>query len=348
MTRAPRGVGRPVARAAWAFLILWPCAGLAQTVRRGPYLQSGTPQSVVVRWRTDVPTASRVRYGASPGNLTSFTDDPAVTTEHVVRLSALSPGTRYSYSVGTPSMELAGNDTSTFFHTSPATGTARPTRVWVVGDSGTANANAAAVRAAYEAFTGARHTDLWLMLGDNAYPDGTDAEYQAAVFDMYPALLRQSVLWPTLGNHDGHTADSGAQTGPYYDIFTLPVNGEAGGLASGTEAYYSFDFGNVHFICLESLRDAPLPFRRHDDVARQRHRLDCPRLGDRVLAPPSLHERVARFGRRRRSCARCGRTLFPFWRRPVWISFSPATATPTNAPFSSTATTGLPRRCSLR
>jgi hypothetical protein len=69
---------------------------------------------------------------------------------------------------------------------------------------------------------------------------------------MYPEILRTSVLWPTLGNHDGHTADSASQTGPYYDMFTLPRSGEAGGLASGTEAYFSFDFGSIHFVCLES------------------------------------------------------------------------------------------------
>ncbi|MCP5055221.1 MAG: hypothetical protein GY937_00685, partial [bacterium] len=28
--------------------------------------------------------------------------------------------------------------------------------------------------------------------------------------------------------------------------------GEAGGVASNTEAYYSFDFGNVHFVALDS------------------------------------------------------------------------------------------------
>ena len=48
------------------------------------------------------------------------------------------------------------------------------------------------------------------------------------------------------------SADSATQTGPYYDIFTLPKFGEAGGVASGTEAYYSFDFGNIHFIVLDS------------------------------------------------------------------------------------------------
>ena len=41
-------------------------------------------------------------------------------------------------------------------------------------------------------------------------------------------------------------------TGPYYDAYVLPARGEAGGLASGTEAYYSFDFGRAHFVCLDS------------------------------------------------------------------------------------------------
>ena len=90
------------------------------------------------------------------------------------------------------------------------------------------------------------------MLGDNAYSEGNDVEYQAAVFETYPQVLPRTVLWPTLGNHDGFTADSTTESGPYYDIFSLPRNGEAGGVASGTEAYYSFDYGNMHFICLDS------------------------------------------------------------------------------------------------
>src|SRR6266576_5561490 len=39
----------------------------AATVTRGPYLQMGTPTSIVVRWRTDSATDSFVRYGGSPG-----------------------------------------------------------------------------------------------------------------------------------------------------------------------------------------------------------------------------------------------------------------------------------------
>ena len=222
------------------------------TVDRGPYLQRGNEDSVIVKWRTNQTTDSRVRIGASPGNLTTNFDDGTVTTEHEVSVTGLSPNTTYYYSVGTTSAVLAGDDANHFFVTSPTPGTPKVTRVWVLGDSGTKNTNARNVRDAYYTFTGATHTDLWLMLGDNAYSTGTDAEYQLAVFDMYPDMLRKSVLWPTLGNHDAASANSSTESGPYYDIFTLPRNAEAGGLASGTEAYYSFDYANIHFVCLDS------------------------------------------------------------------------------------------------
>ncbi len=224
--------------------------GQGPTVTRGPYLQMGTPTSVIVRWRTSTATDSRVLYGLTPGSTAFSAADSAVTTEHVVTLAGLAPNTQYYYSVGSTSTVLAGGDAAHFFVTSPSG--AKNTRVWVLGDSGTGNATAAAVRDAYLNFNGSRYTDLWLMLGDNAYSSGLDSEYQTAVFNMYPTVLRQSVLWPTLGNHDGVSADSATQTGPYYDIFSLPTGGQAGGLASGTEAYYSFDYGNIHFICLES------------------------------------------------------------------------------------------------
>lgn len=46
---------------------------------------------------------------------------------------------------------------------------------------------------------------------------------------------------------------------PYLNIFTLPTDGETGGLPSGTEQYYSFDYANVHIVSLDSqlsIRDA--------------------------------------------------------------------------------------------
>jgi hypothetical protein len=221
-------------------------------VTRGPYLQQGTPESAVIRWRTNVATDSVVRLGPRPDELGRLVARPGATTEHEVAITGLAPATRYYYAVGSVTATLAGGDADHHLVTPPVPGTAGPFRIWVLGDSGTANADAAAVRDAYLAHAGDRRVDVWLMLGDNAYFSGTDREYQKAVFEMFPHILRNTFLWSTLGNHDGYTADSATGTGPYYDIFTLPRRGEAGGVASGTEAYYSFDHGNVHFICLES------------------------------------------------------------------------------------------------
>lgn len=227
-------------------------------VTRGPYLQWGTPGSVIVRWRTDVATDSRVRYGTSAASLDGTVDDGVVTTEHEVRLAGLSPQTRYYYAVGSTTVTLAGGPDFAF-RTAPPVGTSVPTRVWVLGDSGTKDVVAAAVRDGYTAFANGRETDVWLMLGDNAYQNGTDAEYQAAVFDMYPAQLRQSVLWSTIGNHDtGQTANP-SPTIPHFQIFNNPTDGSAGGVASGTERYYSFDFGRIHFICLDSMTSSRAP-----------------------------------------------------------------------------------------
>jgi hypothetical protein len=225
----------------------------AAVVTRGPYLQRGSPTGAVVRWRTDVNTESRVRYGLTPTSLTGIADGASGVTDHAVTVSGLSPDTVYYYSVGTSTQTLAGGDSTFFLRTHPFVGTAVPTRIWVIGDAGTANASAQAVRNAYLTFAGTRATDAWLMLGDNAYESGTDAEYQAAVFNMYPTILKQAFLWPTLGNHDTAQSSNPPPSLPYYAMFTLPTNGEAGGIASGTEDYYSFDRGNIHFVCLDSM-----------------------------------------------------------------------------------------------
>ena len=60
--------------------LAWECQA---SVTRGPYLQMGTPSSVIVRWRSLTPTASTVRYGNAPGNLNLTTTIVAApTTTH--------------------------------------------------------------------------------------------------------------------------------------------------------------------------------------------------------------------------------------------------------------------------
>jgi len=241
-------------------LLLAPNLSINRTaaVVRGPYLQLGTATSIVVRWRTEIPTESRVLYGSSPGDLTSEARDASTTTEHIVRVAGLQPATTYFYSVGTDKAPLAGGDADTSFVTAPAEGSASPVRVWILGDSGTAKTAARAVRDGYGKFAGTARADVWLMLGDNAYPDGTDSQYQAAVFRMYPKLLARSVLWPAAGNHDQHSKSADG-AGIQGEIFTLPAQGEAGGVASGTAAYYAFDHANVHFISLDSGKEDRTP-----------------------------------------------------------------------------------------
>ena len=226
----------------------------AQIITRGPYLQQVTDDGVIVRWRTDIATDSYVRYGTSEGSLLQTASVGGSRTEHSVLVSGLNPVSQYFYSIGDSSQTTAGG-ASYHFNTAPTPGSASPTRIWVLGDSGTAVTHPGqpeAVRDAFVAWSASSPADIMVMLGDNAYQDGTDQEYQDAVFDTYPVQLRQLPLWVTLGNHDGHSADSQTQSGPYYDMFDMPVAGEAGGLASGTEAYYSFDYGNIHFISLDS------------------------------------------------------------------------------------------------
>ena len=222
------------------------------TVVRGPYLQSGTSSNLIVRWRTSQPTSTRVRYGASAGNLGLTASHAALVTDHEITLPGLSPDTKYFYDIGTTTAVLAG-DATYYFVTAPLPGTTKPTRIWAIGDAGTGYYAQGLVRDAYTAFTGAQPTDVWLMLGDNAYGQGLDNQYQAYMFNAYSTLLRQNVVWSTMGNHEtggGNQALSDAYA--YYDIFTLPNNGQAGGVPSGTEHYYSFDYANIHFVCLDT------------------------------------------------------------------------------------------------
>ncbi len=235
------------------FDLIGQTAAPTASVTRGAYLQMGTANAMTVRWRTNIATDSRVQFGTTQGSLSQTADDALLTTEHEIRLTGLNANTKYFYSIGSTSATLDGNDANHFFFTSPNTGQADPYRIWILGDSGTANANAQAVRNAYLNYTGTTYTNLLLMLGDNAYNNGTDTEYQTAVFDMYPTTLRQTPLWSTIGNHDTAQSTNPPANLPYFQMFTLPTGTEGGGVASGTEKYYSFNYGNIHFICLDSM-----------------------------------------------------------------------------------------------
>ncbi len=233
-------------------ILFFECSSLlAQQVTRGPYLQLGTPNSMVIRWRTDVAEIGKIRYGTALNNLMQEVNGSNATTEHELKITGLQPATIYYYEIATASNILIAAETEMYFKTSPLPGTIAPYQFWVIGDFGDGSPGQLSVRESYKTYTPSTHTDAWIWLGDNAYGSGTQQQYQDYVFDIYPELLKKMVAWPCPGNHDYGSIDL-LGNGPYFDIFTLPTNGEAGGLASGTEGYYSFDYGNVHFISLNS------------------------------------------------------------------------------------------------
>lgn len=230
------------------------------TTVRGPYLQMGTSNSVVVRWRTETATDTKVNYGTALGSLGNSVSDPTLTTEHEIQITGLTPNTKYYYEIENADGVYVSQNIDMFYVTAPTIGSTQFVRAWILGDAGTANQNQRNVRDAYYNYVQSvqdypNQTDMMLFLGDNAYNSGTDSEYQAAFYEVYDDMLPKATAWSTLGNHDGYSSgdnSNGLQTGPYYSMFTFPTAGEAGGLASGTEAYYSFDYANIHFIVLES------------------------------------------------------------------------------------------------
>jgi hypothetical protein len=225
-------------------------------ITRGPYLQTLTPASVIVRWQTSVATGSRVRCGLSPSNYAMNFYDAASVTDHAMLVNGLSAATQYYYTVENQTYVLEAT-ANNYFVTAPVTETVAPVRIWAIGDFGNGSTSQAAVRDAYMNYTGATYTNLWLWLGDNAYENGLETEWQTNVFNMYPNQFKNMPLYPSIGNHDyaniGYQSSSAMGTNfPYFRIVSVPTAAEAGGIASGTEKYYSFNYANIHFICLDT------------------------------------------------------------------------------------------------
>jgi len=218
---------------------------MAASIIRGPYLQNLTDSSVVIKYRTDDPTVTHVTAQAigAPGN--ALAANPAMTTEHQITLSLPSPGQDYRYEILDENGDAIASGPEFTVRSAPTPGAVGAYRIWAIGDAGTANSDAYNVYDAYHNNFDDKHTDVWLMLGDNAYNDGTDAQYQNGVFNMYTGKLPNTGLWSTRGNHE-------RDAGVYYNIHEHPTVAEGGGVPSGTEAYYSFDYGHVHFVCLDS------------------------------------------------------------------------------------------------
>jgi hypothetical protein len=124
-------------------------------------------------------------------------------------------------------------------------------RFVAMGDGGIQPALTPAAFQAYRAHMGL-DPDLLLWLGDAPRASDAAPPDPEALFSGLAEPLRGVPLWPAFAAADALTSSAAAQSGPYFARFTLPRLGELGGAPSFTEAYYSFDWGNVHFVVLDS------------------------------------------------------------------------------------------------
>ncbi len=230
----------------------------ALAILRGPYLQQVTDLSAIVVWTTRTLGSAQVRYAASGGSTTSVTATarlfPASDTglasdfyQYEARITGLSAATRYTYDIFMGGADATpGQDR---FTTAPPDGTGT-VRFIAFGDSGvgsTAQGQLAA-RMAADTF------DLALHTGDVAYGSSAGVggpsytEYDNWLFGTYTSWMRSHPFYPSIGNHD----DEINHAGPYRDVFVLPDQGASSTYPDNAERYYSFDYGPVHFVALDT------------------------------------------------------------------------------------------------
>ena len=220
---------------------------------RTPYLQVASSDSITIRWQTKKQNIGVVRIGRDIHQVDKVFSEDVADDEHSIRLTGLQPNTKYYYSVGTHKFSIyEGSDY--WFRTSPSPNDkSTAIRFWVTGDQGQAGKIQSDVRDAMLSWTQknpvnaekSKSLDFWLTTGDNAYRSGTNQQFQDNFFIPYATILKHTPVWPTYGNHD-------ARRWAFHNIFSFPTKGEAGGVASATEKYYSFDYGALHVVMLDS------------------------------------------------------------------------------------------------
>ena len=225
---------------------------------RGPYLQIGGQTEITIRWRTTAAENSRVEVGTVYGTYPTVVTDASNVTEHIIRVTGLSIDTKYYYRIGnSTAMQLP--DANQFFTTLPASNTTRKIRITAFGDCGR---NSAAYQdnnlANYQNFlttNGIEAPDAWILMGDNAYTTGSDAEFTNNFFNIYRNnLLKNHKMYPSPGNHDygNNAANKALRNMAYHTNFSVPQTAQLGGVASNKQNYYSFDIGNIHFLSLDA------------------------------------------------------------------------------------------------
>ncbi|HUP02112.1 MAG TPA: metallophosphoesterase family protein [Gemmatimonadota bacterium] len=205
------------------------------TVEREPYLVSVSDTSAVLRWSTFQPAQPGIRLWAEADTTELVLESRG--RDHTFQMLELLPATEYTY-------QIQINDTlwseTASFRTFPVPGSKEPFQFIMFGDSGMLSAGQLAL---------AEHLNqeepaLMIHAGDVAYPDGTEQELTVKHFAVYAPILKRVPFFPSMGDHDLRTRFGE----PYIEAFTPP----GGRVTSESPHYYSFTYGNVRFISLNS------------------------------------------------------------------------------------------------
>lgn len=195
----------------------------AAAIVKGPYLQNPKTDGMTVCWVTDQEATGSLSCAPAQGGgapKTTAETQPAI--YHKVKVTGLKSYTRYRYTVSCDGQTAEGS-----FRT--AAPPAQPFRFAAYGDDRTQLDKHAAVLARMRPF----QPDFVIQTGD-LVQDGTVEAQWTDFFRVAADLLREAPYLPALGNHER----SGA---PYFHYFDVPRE-------------YSFDYGNAHFVALDSNR----------------------------------------------------------------------------------------------
>ena len=217
---------------------------------RTPYLQQVTAGSADFSWVSAAGANLSVVVSATDGTViaspAAARDASAVVaagaSQWLAPARALAPATIYCYDVqsGTAASDRLG------FRTAPAAGSGATVRFIAFGDSGGGGSDQMALRDQMATVP----FDLIIHTGDIAYESGSRAEFERNFFTPYADLLKYFPVFPASGNHEYGTDDAA----PFREVFVLPENGAP----DGTERWYSFDWGDVHFVALDTEKTGPV------------------------------------------------------------------------------------------
>jgi hypothetical protein len=221
-----------------------------------PYLGETTTTSVVISWATDSPGLSEVRYSLdqSYSNVVAATDSTYDGKYwHSATITGLTADTTYYYRVYTDGDDVTPWSEITFT-TAPepaapgftfvALGDSRP---WGVSSPPSQGALDVAAEMDQHSFDLALHTgDIVCSGGICSGSDSSWNQYIRAYFDVYRESMGDIPFYPSVGNHELNGGSCGYQG--YTDVYDLPENAPS----NGKEEYYSFDWGNAHFVALDT------------------------------------------------------------------------------------------------